>query len=127
MVMELHNIANNEAGLHTGQVGLPMGRVAYGISEPLLTPNIPRPAYNFTHLAYCAEDSGLGNEIDAYLDTDLTGTLITVTCSIAAGGTDLNEATPRLAEGDLMFVQKIQGVWRCTGAPFMFTKVCACS
>jgi len=60
-----------------------------------------------TRIAYCKTDAGAGTTLVCYLDKDATGTEITVYFSIAQGGANLNEAAPRLKDGDKVFVQKI--------------------
>lgn len=50
------------------------------------------------HLAYCKTNAPAAAFIICYLDTDVTGTEITVNCGIAGGG-NLNEALPRLTDG----------------------------
>lgn len=124
-IIDQVEILGRELGGPHSQITGVIGASVFDVSEPLLTPNIPRP-YSDIHVAFCSEDSGAGNTIDAFLDIDTDGQAITVTCSIAAGGTDLNEATPRLAEGDEIYVKNFSGTWKCIQT-FMFTEVCVCS
>ncbi len=58
--------------------------VSRWIGLPLRQANADRP-----RIAYCKDDAGAGTTIDCYLDTDATGTQITVNCSIH-NGTNLN-------------------------------------
>ncbi len=51
-------------------------------------------------LAYCSEDAPTGNTIDCTLDST-SGEPISVTCSIA-GGNNLSDAFPLLADGTLL-------------------------
>jgi hypothetical protein len=62
--------------------------------------------------AFCMGEAGEGATIQAYLDTDETGKEITVLCDIC-GGTDLNSAFPRLADGTPIAVWNDGGTWRC--------------
>lgn len=90
------------------------------IGLPLRQANADRP-----RVAYCKDDAGAATTIDCYLDTDATGTQITVTCFIAQGGTKLNEAVPRLADGDGILVSKVGATWRCL-TTFMASEDCDC-
>jgi len=63
--------------------------------------------------AYCKAPAGVATTITCYLDTDGTGTEITVNFEIAGGG-NCNAAIPRLADGDMVSVMKIGSVWWCT-------------
>lgn len=78
------------------------------VGVPFRQANADRP-----RIAYCKEDAPADNTIDCYLDTDATGTEITVTCFIAQGGSALNNAAPRLKDGDGIMVSKIGGTWYC--------------
>ncbi len=91
------------------------------IGLPLRQANADRP-----RVAYCKDDAGAAVTIDCYLDTDATGTEITVTCFIAQGGAALNAALPRLADGDGIIVSKIGATWRCLTI-FMASEDCGCS
>lgn len=73
--------------------------------------------------AYCKAAAGAATTITCYLDTDGTGTEITVNCSIA-GSVNLNAAVPRLADGTLIFVSKIGGAWYCI-SPFQKSRDCS--
>ncbi|MHC4617204.1 MAG: LamG domain-containing protein [Planctomycetota bacterium] len=64
-------------------------------------------------LAYVKTTPGATATVACYLDTDTTGTEITVTCHIC-GGSALNAAAPRLTDGDEIFVTKLGGTWYCT-------------
>lgn len=83
------------------------------------------PTKKVNRLAYCKDDAGAGIEIDCYLDTDLVGEQITVTCNIAQNGADLDDATPFLVTSDPIIVTEIDGVWYCTGL-FNPSKECVC-
>lgn len=78
------------------------------VGVPFRQANADRP-----RIAYCKDAAGAATTIDCYLDTDATGTEITVTCSIAGGG-NLNTAVPRLTDGLPIIVTKIGATWRCT-------------
>jgi hypothetical protein len=73
-------------------------------SPPMRTQNLIRKAYAKT-------DAGGGSTITCYLDTDGTGQEITVYCEIC-GGSALNEAIPRLEDGDRIAVWNDAGTWR---------------
>jgi len=75
--------------------------------------------------AYCKVDAGAGKTIACYLDKDAGSTEITVNCSIAQGGANLNEAVPRLKDGDLIFVEKTGANWYCATV-FMPSEDCDC-
>lgn len=61
--------------------------------------------------AYASAAAGAGATISCYLDTDATGELVTVNCPIC-GGSALNTAIPRLADGSLIMVWNDAGTWR---------------
>lgn len=60
-----------------------------------------------------------------FLDTDTTGESVNVTCTIC-GGSDLSEASPRLANGILIYVtyDPVSQIWRCI-SPFQATEDCS--
>ncbi len=89
------------------------------IGLPLRQANADRP-----RVAYCKTDAGAGATIVCYLDTDGTGTEITVTCFIA-GGSALNAALPRLTDGLGIIVTKVGATWRCT-TTFQTSEDCDC-
>jgi hypothetical protein len=62
--------------------------------------------------AFCKTDAGAATTILAYLDTDTTGTEVTVHCTIAGGGY-LNAATPALTDGLEIPVWDDNGTWKC--------------
>jgi len=70
------------------------------------------PASSASRKAYCKAAAGAATTIQAYLDTDGTGQEVTVYCSIAGGG-NLNDAIPRLADGTMIIVDKIGDTWYC--------------
>lgn len=74
-------------------------------------------------LAYCSEAAPADNTIGATLDTT-SGTAITVTCHIC-NGSALDEAVPRLADNDEIFVVKIGATWYCTTI-FQASEDCDC-
>lgn len=80
---------------------------------------------NVNRIAYCAAGAGGANSIVCYLDTDVTGTIISVNCIIAGGGT-LNTASPRLTVGLKMIVTKIGATWWSTTV-FQRTEDCLCN
>jgi hypothetical protein len=61
-------------------------------------------------IAYCAEAAPADTKLDMYLDNDTTGELVEVNCSIIGGGT-LDAALPLLADGDLVPVVNLKGIW----------------
>ncbi|KKN71365.1 hypothetical protein LCGC14_0420870, partial [marine sediment metagenome] len=75
--------------------------------------------------AYCKADAGAATTIVCYLDTDATGTEITVNCQISGGG-NLNACTRRLKDGNLIIVTNIGGTWYSTEG-FDTTENCLCS
>jgi len=75
--------------------------------------------------AYCKNDAGAGSTIVCYLDTDGTGTEITVNCSIS-NGSNLNTASRRLADGDRLAVYKVGDNWY-TPEGFDTDEECVCT
>lgn len=63
--------------------------------------------------AFCKYDAGAGIVITCYLDVDGTGDEITVKFGISQGGVNVNEALPRLKDGDPVFVYQIGADWYC--------------
>jgi len=61
-------------------------------------------------VAYVKTAPGATTTVACYLDTDATGEEITVNCEIC-GGTALNSAVPRLADGERIFVVYKNGAW----------------
>ena len=61
--------------------------------------------------AYAKAAAGASGSITCYLDTDGTGEEVSVSCEVA-GGTNLNAAVPRLADGDMIHVYNDAGTWR---------------
>lgn len=61
--------------------------------------------------AYAAAAAGASGSIDCYLDTDGAGDTVSVSCEVA-GGTNLNAALPRLADGTMITVWKDGDTWR---------------
>lgn len=90
------------------------------IGLPLRQANADRP-----RVAYCKDDAGAAATIDCYLDTDATGTEITVTCLVAQGGANLNAVLPRLADGDPIMVSRVGGTWKSI-MTFMPSEDCDC-
>ena len=86
---------------------------------------LPAVSGGAVRIAYCKTAAHAATSIDCYLDTDGTGTEITVNCSISGGG-NLNAADPRLADGDVIFVQKFGSDWWCI-APFQGDENCICT
>ena len=76
-------------------------------------------------IAYVKTTPGADTTVDCYLDTDVTGEEIEVTCSIAGLGV-LNAALPRISDGDLIFVANISGTWYCLTV-FQESEDCVCS
>ena len=87
---------------------------------------VARLSQGTSRKAYCKVAAGAGTTIVCYLDTDATGTEITVNCSVV-GGSALNAAVPRLADGSLLFVENLGGTWYCTSTVFQTTEDCVCS
>ena len=77
-----------------------------------------------TRKAYCKVAAPAATAITCFLDVDTTGTEISVSCSIAGGGT-LNEAVPRLTDGFLLIVKKVGGTWHSETA-FQASEDCDC-
>lgn len=78
--------------------------------------------------AYCKAASGTGSTVEAYLDTDLTGQLVTVHCDLYLAGagtmpTNLSECTPILAVGSPIWVKLDGELWRCL-MPFIGVEAC---
>jgi len=61
--------------------------------------------------AYASAAAGASGTIACYLDTDGVGDTVDVVCEVA-GGTNLNAALPRLADGDMIHVYNDNGTWR---------------
>jgi len=79
-----------------------------------------------SRIAYCKNDAGASDEIACYLDTDGTGTEVTVKCNISGGGDHyLNVAVRRLADGDPILVQKIGDDWSAQEG-FQTSEDCDC-
>lgn len=68
-----------------------------------------------TRVAYVKTTPTTGSTVEVYLDTDPTGEEATVTCSVIPNtpATDLQDATPTLADGDQIFVVKMNDIWYC--------------
>ena len=64
------------------------------------------------HKAYCSTGSPAAVTMTCFIDTDTTGSAI-VTNFEVAGGEDLDGATPRLYDGDLVFVVLKGTDWHC--------------
>lgn len=79
------------------------------------------------HKAYVKDPPGAVTTLTCFLDTDTTGTEVTVNCSVIGGGGSikLNSATPRLIDASLIFVADVDGDWWCV-APFTATEDCVC-
>jgi hypothetical protein len=76
--------------------------------------------------AFVKTTPGAVKTVTCYLDIDVTGTEITVNCSIAGAGTALNSAAPRIVDGDLIFVCQISEDWYCTTV-FDRDELCVCT
>ena len=63
--------------------------------------------------AFCKTAAGAATTIVCYLNTDATGTEVTVNCNIAGGG-NLDGALPRLTDGLEITVWNDAGTWKCT-------------
>jgi hypothetical protein len=86
--------------------------VVVGLDINQLLPKIPKSGgATGIHSAFCKTDAGAGATIVCFLDTDTTGTEITVSCVIC-GGTALNSAFPRLVDGTRIFVFQDGNTWR---------------
>lgn len=75
--------------------------------------------------AYCKDNAGAATAIDCYLDTNGSGTVISVNC-IVNPSANLNAATPRLSVGDMILVEKIGAEWWCSNI-FMGDITCLCT
>ena len=62
--------------------------------------------------AYCKDNAGTGQTIQAYLDMD-GGPQITVHCHVIGGSTDLQDCFPLLTDGQLVPVYHVGGGWYC--------------
>ncbi|GAG11664.1 unnamed protein product, partial [marine sediment metagenome] len=71
------------------------------------------PTAGVGRLAYCAEDAPASSAISVYLDTDSVGATVSAFCAIS-NGTQLDEATPLLVDGDKMIVSDVDGTWYST-------------
>ncbi len=80
-------------------------------------------AINGVKRAFCKTAAPAGRKITAYLNVDSTGPEITVNCDIA-GGSNLNEAAPRLLDGTPITVYQVGSNWYCTTL-FQATEVCS--
>lgn len=90
------------------------------VGAPFNQDNAYRP-----RIAYCKTDAGAGSTIVCYLDTDGTGTEITVNCNIS-GGSNLNTSLRRLEDGNRMIVAKIGANWYCKEG-FQGSEDCICT
>ncbi len=61
--------------------------------------------------AFVKTTPGATTSVDVYLDTDATGTEVTVSCYIYGGG-NLEDAFPTLVDGMPLWVQNDAGTWR---------------
>jgi len=61
-------------------------------------------------IAYCKNAAGTGSTIDCYLDTDGTGTEVTVTCLLSRTS-NLNAAFPLLQDGDAINIWNNAVTW----------------
>ncbi len=96
----------------TRWIGIPIGPYGGGrIRRARAQEAAPADAYLSVKL--CDQD---GTEIGSAFD---------VYCEIS-GGTALNEAIPRIADDDYLFVTNISGTWYCTTV-FQTSEDCACS
>jgi len=75
----------------------------------MATPAIRRGA-GVMHIAYAKTDASTGSTLTCYLDTDGTGTEVTVNFLLSRA-TNLNAAGPRLQDGDAIIVTNIGGDW----------------
>ncbi len=72
--------------------------------------------------AFCQEDATANTQITCFLDTDATGEEVEVYCSIC-GGSALNEAIPRLTDGERIAVYRDGDYWWCC-TTFQATEDC---
>jgi hypothetical protein len=102
------------------------GGITANINMAAIRKKLPRGGSGggAVHKAFPVADAGAGATIECYLDTDATGEEITVNCSIA-GGTDLNEAIPKLTNGLTIFVRKFGTDWHCVNV-FQAYEECTC-
>jgi len=107
-----------ESSKHGKTVGLSLDKLRSRI------PKMGSGSGSTLRLAYCSEDAQSDNIIAAELD-EIDGEAIEVYCTIAQGGTALNEASPRLIDTDPITVVSVGGVYWCT-TTFMPTDDCVC-
>jgi len=84
----------------------------------------------FIRRAYVKNSPGASSTVTCYLDYDVeTAVEITVQCSICGGGDKyLNEAIPRIVDGDLLFVTYMRAIdtWYCQTL-FQTRENCVCT
>ena len=77
------------------------------------------------HKAYCKVAAGSGNTIVCYKGSDSHDEDDEITVNIEiVGGSNLNAALPRLADGTLITVWNDGGTWRNAGNPFQASGDC---
>jgi len=84
---------------------------------------IPVERLNSVRRAWVKDTPGAVAVVTCYLDVDTTGRQITVYCDIC-GGNALNDAVPRLSDGDEIYVENVGGTWRAGG--FQASEDCEC-
>lgn len=115
MMNELVRALNNELRM-TGDGFINVQHSLSGTTISLSMNELKARMMNFggstaIHKAYAKAAAGAGNTIVCYLDTDTTGDEITVNCEIV-GGSALNAAFPRLADGSMIAVWADGDTWR---------------
>lgn len=78
------------------------------------TKAVRHPSGSDIHKAFCKTDAGGGNTLTCYLDTDETGTEITVHFNISPSGSNLSDSIRRLSIGNQISIAKIDDDWWCT-------------
>lgn len=99
--------------------------VALTLNMAAVQARIPQNITSDIRKAYMIGNAGAGTTADCHLDTDGTGETVTVNFSIA-NGSSLNDAVPRLKDGNLIFVENFDGDWYCTGLPLQGSEDCVC-
>ncbi len=114
MMNDLVHALNNELRM-TGDGFINVQRSPTGTTFSLSMNELKARMMNFgggdIHKAYAKAAAPASGTITCYLDTDATGTEISVVCEVA-GGTNLNAALPRLADGDMIAVWYDVDTWR---------------
>ncbi len=83
----------------------------HSLGEPDLNDVVPVDVMEMSiKKAYVKTTPGATTTLACYLDKDTTGTEISVACVIDGGG-NLNAATPRLTDGEYIWVKRVGAAW----------------